>query len=274
MRIAFITRPRWQLSAGHAYPSARLIDAPLQELSLCQPNPEVFKAICSAAHPWTVLTSPAAVEAMDRWVNATAINPMQIHKMRLAAVGSGTRQAIADLVARSNGNPLSAWPVQLQAVVTAADDTRADAASLLVALDQLQQQEGFVWQDQTMLLAEGANNRPTLAAGLAERGAHVIVAAMYRRNDVTWPDSIWQMLAKAKAGECGVVVTSSGVIERLIADLGLHGLGAQHLVWCTQHAAIAKRLYALGVQEVRRVALDSQALQADLFERSQYWEKE
>jgi uroporphyrinogen-III synthase len=271
MRIALIARPRWESDPAGPSHAARLIDAPLQLLTLCDPQPQAFEALGRTTHPWIVFTSPASVQAMDRWIAHTGINPMQWASLRLAAVGSGTRAAIIDVSAQHAVEPSCAWPLDHSQIIVSANDERADAAALLQSLDAEQQRLPFAWQDQTFLLAQGQANRPTLADGLAARGAHVIPLAMYRRQDVSWPAAIWQMIGQAGSGECGVVVTSSTVIARLMADLAAHGVDPAGLAWCTQHAAIAEKLRAHGLARVRRVSLQPASLEGDLFEHEHDW---
>lgn len=271
MRIALIARPQWESDHCAAQSHARLIDAPLQRLQCCEPQPQPFEAFARASSPWVVFTSPASVQAMDLWMAHTGIHPMQLARLRVAAVGSGTRQAIADMALHRPASAAHAWPVSMEHIIVSMSDERADAIELLRALDHQQQREGFSWQEQTLLLAQGENNRPTLADGLIQRGAHVMALAMYRRKDVPWTKAIWQMLTASRSGECGVVVTSSTVVPRLMADLDDHGVHRSHLVWCTQHAAIAEKLRAQGISQIRRVSLSPASLERDLFEHEHYW---
>lgn len=271
MRIALITRPQWESKASGPTGSSRLIDAPLQELQLCAPDPQTLKALLDASHPWVVFTSPASVQAMDRWVRATGIHPMQCKGLRVAAVGSGTRYAAMQVAAHHADDPSMRWAVNLDDAVVSLSDERADAHTLLAALDAFVDQHALKWNEQTLLVAQGEGNRPTLAEGLAQRHARVIATALYRRTDVPWSESVWSAIKSHPAGECGVVVTTSGVIDRLVSDCASHAVKPQHLVWCTQHAAIADRLHARGITHVRRVSLDAAHLEHDLFEGGSTW---
>lgn len=271
MRIALIARPQWENSRPAFATGSRLISAPLQLLQCVDPDPQPLEAMKRTTSPWVVFTSPASVQAMDQWIEGTGVNPIMLPAMRLAAVGSGTRGAMLEMAEHRKMDGTFAWPIEQKEITVSATDDRADAAQLLQALDQQQEKEGFAWKDQTFLLAQGEDNRSALADGLRERGAHVMALAMYRRKDVAWPESIWNMIAQSGNGECGVVVTSSTVIARLMADVAAHGLNASHLTWCTQHAAIAEKLRSAGVVHIRRVALAPLSLEKDLFEHERHW---
>lgn len=247
------------------------MDAPLQRLQVCRPQAASLQAIARVSSPWVLFTSPASVEAMDLWIAHTGIHPMQTPKLRVAAVGSGTRQAIAEMVSKHHADMSRSWPISIDDIIVSASDEHADAIALLQALDERQRQEGFVWQDQSFFVAQGENNRPTLVDGLAARGADVMPLAMYRRMDVSWTDDIWRLIAASQPGEVGVVVTSSTVMPRLMGDLDAHGLNRSKLEWCTQHAAIAEKLRAQGVSRIRRVTLSATSLEKDLFESERCW---
>lgn len=282
MRHVLMARPQWQGSdpqhaALHADP--RLIAAPLQELELCTPARGPLQALQAAAAPWLLLTSPASVQALAQWMLALEINLFQITGLRIAAVGAGTRQELADVFAHDPASTFSKAlatdsspaAADLQQVVTSGANEKADARSLLVALDDVQRQEQFAWRDQTFLLVQGEDNRPTLHDGLSQRKAKVIDLIAYRRRDIDWPAARWADLAACTAGDYGVVVTSTAMADRLVKLFNTHAIPPEHVVWCTQHAAIADRIKQHGMASVRRVRLNPKVLVHDLFDPPQYW---
>lgn len=269
-----MARPQWQEPVfetnlvGHGDP--RLINAPLQQLSLCPIDRKPLEVIRQADFPWLVLTSPASVQALAQWMAATQIDLMRIPGLRIAAVGAGTRNGLAEMSLRQAGgeNP---GPLNLQTVITSAASDKANAHALLQALDGVQQQEHFDWKDQTILIVQGQDNRPTLHDGFLDRQARVTVLNAYRRQDVEWPSLIWTDIAASDTGEVGVVVTSTTVVDRLLKAFHDHRINPIKVVWCTQHAAIAEKLQQQGIAQVRYVQLDQDHLIHDLFEHEQYW---
>lgn len=287
---ALITRPQWDWSSpigpgnersATVTPSAsavderstdeRLILAPLQRLSLCPPDKKLLDSFRWAHQQWLVLTSPASVQALDQWLFQSGVNIMFNPDMRIAAVGTGTKAQLAHYMTQNAADPARAWRIDMSKTVTSAVDEKADAVGLLSAMDTIYLREGFLWQEQRVLIAQGQDSRTTLADGLRERGATVLVANLYWRIDVPWADQVWQLIANASAGEVAVVVTSTTVIDRLVNDCATHQVPVAHLCWATQHAAIAERLRSIGIQSVRRVRLDATYLSGDLFNHEQYW---
>ncbi len=250
---------------------SRLINAPLQHLSLCAPDRHILDRFRWSQRQWLVLTSPASVQALDQWLFHTGINVMFNPDMRVAAVGSGTRAQLAHYIAQNSADPARAWRIDARRTVTSAIDEKADAVGLLAAMDEVCRRDGFYWQEQVVLIAQGQGSRVTLAQGLRERGATVLAANLYQRIDVSWPDSTWQMLSSAAPQEVAVVLTSTTVVDRLLQDYQAHQLDLNHVVWATQHAAIAERLRQRGIQSIRRIRLDTSHLAGDLFEHEQYW---
>lgn len=290
LRTALIARPQWDWSspvgAGNDHSPAissspsiheegitdpRLVNAPLQHLSLCTPDRQILDRFRWSQRQWLVLTSPASVQALDQWLFHTGINVMFNPDMRVAAVGSGTNAQLAHYIAQNSADPARAWRINASRTVTSAVDEKADAVGLLAAMDAVCRRDGFYWQEQVVLIAQGQGSRATLVDGLRARGATVLVANLYRRIDVSWSDSIWAMLASAAPREIAVVVTSTTVVDRLLQEYQAHSLDTHQVVWATQHAAIAERLRQRGIQQIRRVRLDAPQLSGDLFEHEQYW---
>ncbi len=243
---------------------------PLQHLELLPADASLLAQIKTAAFPWLVFTSPGSVRAFAQWSEQTGIHVLMRDGVRVAAVGSGTRdQLITEAAQRSQSvNP---WRVDSKRILIADDADRADAQGLLAAFDGLAQREGLQWSLQTMLLAEAEGNRPTLREGFAQRGAQVLVARMYRRVDAQWPAAAWAELASAQPGEIGLVVSSSSLARRLVELFHTHGLALTHTIWCTHHGSIAQQLHALGVAVIRRVRLGAGILDQDLFEHEINW---
>lgn len=290
LKTALIARPQWDWSspigAGDDHspaitlspsiqqegtPDSRLVNAPLQHLSLCTPDRMMLDRFRWSQQQWLVLTSPASVQALDQWLFHTGINVMFNPDMRVAAVGSGTKAQLVHYIAQNAADPARAWRINAARTITSAIDEKADAVGLLAAMDEVCLRDGFYWQEQVVLIAQGQNSRTTLVHGLRERGATVLAANLYRRIDVSWPDTTWDMLAAAAPQEVAVVVTSTTVVDRLLQEYQAHELALTHVVWATQHAAIAERLRLRGIQTIRRVHLDASHLAGDLFEHEQYW---
>ncbi len=290
IRCALIARPQWDWSspigAGSDHiPSVassasiqqeslgdpRLVGAPLQHLSLCPPDRRILDRFRWAQQQWLVLTSPASVQALDQWLFHTGINVMFNPDMRVAAVGSGTNNQLAHYISQNAADPARAWRINANRTITSAVDEKADAVGLLAAMDAVCRRDGFYWQEQMVLIAQGMGSRTTLVDGLRARGATVLVANLYQRIDVRWPDRIWAMLANAAPNEIAVVVTSTTVVDRLIQACGQHQLDLARVAWATQHAAVAERLKSRGIQPIRRVRLDPDHLSGDLFDHEQYW---
>jgi uroporphyrinogen-III synthase len=259
------------ITAAAVETDPRIIAAPLQHLVLNAPDKKILDQFRWAQQQWLVFTSPASVQALDQWLYQTGINIMFNPDMRVAAVGAGTNAQLAHYISENSSDPARAWRIDASRTITSAVDEKADAHALLAAMDAVYLRDGFLWQEQSVFLAQGQDSRHTLADGLRDRGAHVVVADLYRRIDVSWPTHIWQRLKSVGAGQMAVVVTSSTVVERMVAQCRAHGVDPISLVWASQHAAIAERLHEYGIQQVRRVRLDHTHLKDDLFHHEQYW---
>jgi uroporphyrinogen-III synthase len=122
-----------------------------------------------------------------------------------------------------------------------------------------------------LLIVEGQNNRPTLGDGLRARGAEVIAVGFYARHDRDWESTIWDRFKQYAHSELAVIVTSTGVIDRLLGQCRARGIDPTQLLWCTQHPTIAARLRQAGCEQLRRVRLDPQFLTGDLFDHEFGW---
>lgn len=270
MRQAWIVRPDWRASQPFQDSDHRLRAMPLQHLELLPADASLLAQLQSAACPWLVLTSPGSVRAFAQWSDQTGIHVLATGSVRLAAIGSGTRDELMKEAAQRAAGP-HAWRIDGRAILIAEDAERADAQGLLAAFDGLAGREGFDWRGQTLLIAEAEGNRPILRDGLAQRQAQVLVARMYRRVDAQWPEAAWSALAAARPGEIGLVVSSSVMARRLVDEFGAHGLALTQVIWCTHHAAIAQQLQTLGIHVIRRVRLQADTLEQDLFEHEINW---
>jgi len=238
----------------------RLLHAPLQMLKLCAVATAELAPIFAASNPWLVCTSPASVQALEARLREFGSDMLRLPRLRFAAVGSGTRAQLAKRLG-DESHPM----------VCPLSDETADANGLLGAFDSIQQSEGFVWSEQTVLIVEGQNNRPTLSDGLEARGAEVKAVGFYTRHDQDWNATIWSKFTQYPHTEVAVIVTSSGVLDRLINQCRMRGIDPTQLLWCTQHATIAARLQQAGCQRLRRVRLDPHYLTGDLFEHEFGW---
>lgn len=263
MEFAVLARPQWRLPLqSEAAPALdlRIISAPLQELELIPADPNVLKEHIQAPMPWLVFTSPASAVAFQAYLKEV-FQEFPFAMVRFVAVGAGTRDQLTELFTE----------LQRQEIVVSTEAEKADADTTLQALDQAIQKDRLSFSQQDFLVIEGQGNRPTLREGLTARQAKVRSLALYRRIDVQWPQSLWDRLAATPAGQAAIVVTSSPVIDRVIAAIRAKGLDPQKFQWCTQHATIANRLQKAGLGPIRRVRLDAQLISDDLFTHDCNW---
>lgn len=263
MDYAVLARPQWRPSLqGELAPPAdpRIILAPLQELSLLSADSNALKAHISASNPWLVFTSPASVLAFNAYLKACELDLFHC-AIRFAAVGAGTRDQLVKVFPQ----------ISAQEVVTSREPEKADAISTLAALDDLVKKENLSWPDQKFLILEGQDNRTTLREGLLQRQAKAQSLPLYQRIDVEWPEALWLRLSKTAAGQAGIVVTSTTVIDRLLLVIQSKGLDPKQFVWFTQHTTIAHRLAHAGLGPIGRVRLDAQRISDDLFSHVHNW---
>lgn len=264
--VALLARPEWRgLPLENLMPEdSRIWPAPLQHLVLEQdPSGQLHSALRGfvskkSSIVWVVITSPASVIAFAEWISrpdATWRSSIQ----RFAAVGSGTAE---QMIRRGIGTEST--------VTIGGEASIADARTTVEMISDTLMREGALWADQCFVVVGGVGNRPTLCDALRAKGAEVMMLPLYRREDLEWPERVWSQL-RAHPDQTAVVVTSSTVIERLMASVVTHGLDPASLTWATHHATIAANLTARGVPAIRRVRLDVSALSSDLFEHEQYW---
>ncbi len=238
---------------------ARLRAMPLQRLEMLYPDTAVLQVFSDAACPWIVWTSPAAVSAFFFWLKRNGVGTVFLNKARLAVVGGGTRDQL-----------LRHYP-EAGPIIAADHEERANAEGLLSAMDGCLTQESSDWARQTLLIVEGESNRLTLRAGFEARGAHCLLAVLYRRIVSAWPELAWAEIACSDPGAIGLVVTSSAAGRQLVSAFQSRRLALSQVIWCTHHAVIAELLQAAGATAVRRVRLNHQWLSYDLFEHETYW---
>lgn len=243
--------------------------APLQVLRLLDPDRIARPLPGRELSPWLVATSPSCVEALAALMKDRRLPGLDDPWIRLAAVGRGTADAIAQhLFAHDADAPplMSSRPV-----LCPGDQQRSDAQGLLAELAAEQEREGFVWSRQTFLVLQGRPARPTLAEGLRQLGAVVEALDLYERLDVDWPSDTWESLRAGESGQTGVVVTSTTVIPRLLELCRQHGVASDRLVWCTHHQTVADMLHESTHLPVRRVSLADTHLSRDLFFNERFW---
>jgi uroporphyrinogen-III synthase len=149
---------------------------------------------------------------------------------RIAAVGEGTRHALAE---RGAGDVI-------------APEGRADSEALL-ALPQLRDVDG-----RRVLIVRGVGGRELLARELAARGARVEIAECYRRAPPSAPPP-----ADAFDAAC---VNSAEALDNLVAALGRDRL--RTLPVLVPHARVEQHARALGLQApVRAGPGDAQMLE-------------
>ena len=271
MRQAVLIRPQWRDAPDGPPRDPRLLLAPLQYLTCRMPDPSVVQAFAAAESPWIVFTSPASVQAYARWSDAHNIRWLCDPWVRIAAVGSGTRDELVRVNEARKAKTQTAWSCAAENVLVSAADEKADAVSLLAAFDAEHDRVPFEWSAQTLFLVQAVEHRPTLRNGLTDRGARVVETVLYERQDVVWDESVWERLRACPWSDTGIVVTSSGLVDTLAAMFRAHRVPIGQLIWCTHHATIAQRLQAIGLASVRRVRLSPEHLTLDLFEHEILW---
>lgn len=271
MRQALLVRPQWHDSPTAISRDLRVIAAPVQRLEPCSVEESVASTVTQANSPWLVFTSPASVQAFVRWTATQSIALARDSGVRVATVGSGTRDELSRAIQDHATDAHGAWALSLDNAISSASDEKADAMALLAALDSEHHRAPYAWSAQTMLVIQATDNRPVLSQGLRERGATVIDAALYRRVDIDWTADVWARIAQCPWSDSGVIVTSSTVVDRILTMMRAHQIRVEDIVWCTHHVTIAQRLQAAGIAKVRRVRLDHEHLVSDLFDHEYHW---
>jgi len=191
-----------------------------------------------------IVVSPSAARfAAQAWPGAWPASS------RLAAVGPGTGEALAELgIVEAPG----------QVETPAGDRHDADALLELPAL-------GAGAGRQVLILA-GDGGRRDWARVLEDRGFRVERIELYRRAVITPPERDWRQLADwAGQGEEPVfVVTNVDAADRLLAELAARGLDdwARGCVGLCPHERIATRLAAAGWRDARVAGAGQRLLDA------------
>ena len=222
MRQALLVRPQWHDSPTAISRDLRVIAAPVQRLEPCSVEESVASTVTQANSPWLVFTSPASVQAFVRWTATQSIALARDSGVRVATVGSGTRDELSRAIQDHATDAHGAWALFLDNAISSASDEKADAMALLAALDSEHHRAPYAWSAQTMLVIQATDNRPVLSQGLRERGATVIDAALYRRVDIDWTADVWARIAQYPWSDSGVIVTSSTVIDRILTMMRAH----------------------------------------------------
>jgi uroporphyrinogen-III synthase len=149
--------------------------------------PDVRRAFETEHFDWIVFTSANAVEHAPAPIPPAA---------KIAAIGRATARAIENLGRRVDALPAAG----------------ADTEGLL-ALPAFADVAG-----RRVLIVKGVGGRDALRAGLAERGAHVAIAEVYRRVPVAPVAGAVEAVSRAcDTGHAVIAVTSVEVLESLLA---------------------------------------------------------
>lgn len=263
------TRPQWRDRVGAnddaVDPIGPLLDAriwrgPLQQLELVTPPSTTDLSDASHQH-WLVFTSPSSVLAFDAWMHDHAQNLLINHRPRFAAVGGGTADRLRAMP----------WMKPFDEILHVEDSAKASAQSLIDCLSTRQPQESWAWPDQSFVLVEGEDNRPTLAQGLSALGAEVHPFPVYRRTDARWNLSLKGLIQHSMPKEVGLLVTSSTVIDRALSCVAELRVPMNHVVWLTQHQTIADQLHEKIREPILRVRLDPRYFVGDAFDQPTSW---
>jgi uroporphyrinogen-III synthase len=263
MEFAVLARPKWRSplqGEPAAFDAKTIIAAPLQELVRLNADCALLTQHLGLANAWVVLTSPASVLAFKAALLECGID-LPERALRWAALGNGTRDQLIELFEGLSEHD----------VVVSEDPLKADANSLLLALDSATGQLSLTWQHQHFLIIEGEGNRETLRQGLVARRAHAQSLPLYQRVECDWPSEIWDRLTHARPKQAGIIITSTAVVDRLLDAMTQRGIDASKFCWWTQHAAIAAKLARHGLAPIGRVRLDPQHLSNDLFLHGHNW---
>ncbi|MEO9385163.1 uroporphyrinogen-III synthase [Chromobacterium phragmitis] len=207
---------------------------PLMEI---EPLPDALAALPAQASPADTLfwVSPSAID-----VGWPALADMDFSGKRLACVGAASARRLADLSGLAVLHP------------QAGSDSEA-----LLALPELADVSGQDW-----LIVRGQGGRALLADALAECGARVGIAEIYRRVDGA-PD--WAAFDAAPPD--AVIITAGEMVEQMFRLAGPRRTGTlQCLLYCVPHPRIAERLAAFGATRIVTTRADDAALVAGLKE--------
>jgi uroporphyrinogen-III synthase len=212
------------------------------------PDEAAARAALAAAAGFdlAVFVSPQAARVaaalIDRpWPSTTAI----------AAVGSGTRDAVLASIAGAAGATM----------IAPADDDNGSGSEALWPL--LQERLPL----RRVLLLRAQEGREWLADRLRESGAQVLAVAVYSRRPHAPAAAMRARLAAAAAGEIAIVISSSDAVDALAAMLAsqpavLQALRAGRAL--ASHPRIAERLRAAGFRRVVSCSAERGAVLATL----------
>ncbi|OWY41003.1 uroporphyrinogen-III synthase [Xenophilus sp. AP218F] len=237
MRRVLVCRPAAQSAALLALLAAqgwRAEHFPLLEIEAL---PAALAALPAQAAQADALfwVSPSAID-----VSWPALAATDLSGKRLACVGAASARRLAALSGQIPLHP-----------------TQGSDSEALLALPELEQVAGQRW-----LIVRGQGGRPLLADTLAERGARVALAEVYRRRDGQ-PD--WAAFDAAPPD--AVVLTSGEMVEQLFRLAGPRRAAAlQCQLYCVPHPRIADRLAARGATRIVTTRADDAALVAGLRE--------
>ncbi|WP_028536658.1 uroporphyrinogen-III synthase [Paludibacterium yongneupense] len=239
-RGVLVTRPLAQsarLLALLADAGARPEHFPVLRIEPCPLALDALEQSASDAD-WLIFISPSAIDIA--WPRLRSLPP----KVRLATVGAASAAALA----RRSGRPVL-------------HPTDASDSAALLALPEFAAPAGS-----RIVVVRGSDGRAEPAATLAARGATVVPADVYRRQDGE-PD--WQHFDRLHAGGHldAVVITSGEIAERMFRLAGpARGRTLQCLQYCVPHPRIAERLASLGAARIVTTRADDAAIVAGLSE--------
>ena len=254
-----LTRPLWQgapdiladeLLAGArqalpAHWSLRVVSAPLQRLiPLGQAPHEPEPLHAGVGRRLLVATSPASVEALGILPTPGAALFAQIaadpSRWVLTGVGEASCTALAHWLETQWRN--ASYPAPQAPEVWRMPAALGSGAEPF--LRWLSDRTAALSEGAEALLLEAQENQPLLAEGLASLGVPSRRLALYRRVACPMP-----MIAPRASEGVGLVVSSSTVVESVIAGLTAQALNPRGVVWMTHHPRIAEALTAaLGIE--------------------------
>jgi uroporphyrinogen-III synthase len=212
-----------------AFPTITIEPVPLE--------PSAREEFAAASFDWVIYTSANAVAHAP---------PISDPRARIAAIGRATARAL-----ESSGRRVAAMPA-----------SGADTEGLLA------HQEFSDLAGRRVLIVKGVGGRDALRSGLADRGATVVTAEVYRRVPVEPTAGAIEALHRACGRDATVVaVTSVEVLESLLALASLRVprlLDVRLLVPGERVAEAARRHQWRGPVLVARSAEDEAMLQAVL----------
>lgn len=236
--VVVVTRPARQATRFVALleqHGAQTVAFPTISIEPVSLEPDVRDSLAAGSFDWIIYTSANAVAHAP---------PIRDPQASIAAIGRATARAL-----ESTGRSVAAMPA-----------TGADTEGLL-AHRQFADLAG-----RRVLIVKGVGGRDALRDGLADRGATVVTAEVYRRVPAAPVAGAIEALDRACQRDTTVVaVTSVEVLESLLALASSRVprlLDARLLVPGERVAAAARRLEWRGPLVVARSAEDEAMLEA------------